>query len=87
MWDPNINPLIGMNVIRLEYIRRSMLLSYDVPHNANTSPFISERPTVILPLNGMRVLNIGCRSGLLSESLARLGATNVIGIDPSLTGP
>jgi 2-polyprenyl-6-hydroxyphenyl methylase / 3-demethylubiquinone-9 3-methyltransferase len=83
-WDPNINPLIGMNVIRLEYIRRSILRYYDVPYNDNTSPFVSERPTVILPLNGMRVLDIGCGGGLLSESLARLGATHVVGIDPSI---
>jgi 2-polyprenyl-6-hydroxyphenyl methylase / 3-demethylubiquinone-9 3-methyltransferase len=83
-WDPNINPLIGMNVIRLEYIRRSILRYYDVPQNDNTSPFVSERPTVILPLNGMRVLDIGCGGGLLSESLARLGATHVVGIDPSI---
>jgi len=34
------------------------------------------------PLAGMRVADIGCGGGLLSESLARLGAT-VVGVDPT----
>ena len=34
------------------------------------------------PLTGLRILDIGCGGGLLSEPLARLGA-NVVGIDAS----
>lgn len=35
-----------------------------------------------LPLEGIRILDIGCGGGVLSEPLARLGAT-VTGIDPA----
>lgn len=81
-WDPVHNPLIAMNVIRVEYIRRSILEYYD--NNIGRSiPKRQEFPTQILPLNGLSVLDIGCGGGLLSESLARLGASSVIGIDPS----
>lgn len=34
------------------------------------------------PLSGLKILDVGCGGGLLSESLARLGA-NVTAIDPS----
>lgn len=34
------------------------------------------------PLQGLRLLDIGCGGGLLSEPMARLGAT-VVGIDPA----
>lgn len=34
-------------------------------------------------LHELSALDIGCGGGLLSESLARLGASNVIGLDPS----
>ena len=37
-----------------------------------------------LPLNGLRVADVGCGAGLMSEPLARLGA-NVVGIDAAGT--
>lgn len=52
-------------------------------------PFIVERierylmlPVSAQPLDGLSVLDVGCAGGLLSEAMARRGAT-VTGIDPS----
>ena len=39
-----------------------------------------------LPLSGLRILDVGCGGGILSEPLARLGA-RVTGIDASAAGP
>ena len=39
-----------------------------------------------LPLSGLRILDVGCGGGILSEPLARLGA-RVTGIDASAGGP
>lgn len=39
-----------------------------------------------LPLSGLRVLDVGCGGGILSEPLARLGA-QVTGIDAGAAGP
>jgi len=39
-------------------------------------------PRAMRPLEGLRLLDIGCGGGLLCEPLARMGAT-VIGIDPA----
>src|SRR5262249_20550859 len=35
------------------------------------------------PLDGLRVLDVGCGGGLITEPLARLGA-RVMGLDPAL---
>jgi 2-polyprenyl-6-hydroxyphenyl methylase/3-demethylubiquinone-9 3-methyltransferase len=71
-WDPRENPLIGMNSIRVEYIKDQILLSSD-----------KGLPLVDYPLSGLTALDVGCGGGLLSESLARLGAS-VTAIDPSV---
>lgn len=73
-WDPRQNPLIGMNSIRMEYIQHQLI-------NHNESTKISADPAVS-PLKGRRALDVGCGGGLLSESLARLGA-DVTAVDPS----
>lgn len=65
-WDPRENPLIGMNAIRMQYIQDQVLKKDDEK----------------LPLAGFKALDVGCGGGLLSESLARLGAT-VTAVDPS----
>jgi 2-polyprenyl-6-hydroxyphenyl methylase / 3-demethylubiquinone-9 3-methyltransferase len=73
-WDPERNPLIPMNVVRMQFIREAVAARHVQQHASSDS--------LQLPLQGITALDIGCGGGLLSESLARLGAT-VRGIDPS----
>ncbi|GAX10820.1 polyprenyldihydroxybenzoate methyltransferase / 3-demethylubiquinol 3-O-methyltransferase [Fistulifera solaris] len=73
-WDPKKNVLIHMNTIRMKYIREMVRQN-----------LVKKDGTIVssaLPLEGYSALDIGCGGGLLSESLARLGAT-VTGLDPS----
>ncbi|KAJ8324751.1 Hexaprenyldihydroxybenzoate methyltransferase, mitochondrial [Batrachochytrium dendrobatidis] len=73
-WDPNgqYKLLHKMNPVRVKYVRDML-----VAHNAVTS-----ESTLALPFAGMRLLDIGCGGGFLSEALARLGA-QVVGADAS----
>lgn len=70
-WDENgpMRPLHRLNPIRLGYIRDRLAAHFG-------------RETRSKVLSGLRVLDIGCGAGLVSEPLARMGAT-VTGIDPS----
>jgi 2-polyprenyl-6-hydroxyphenyl methylase / 3-demethylubiquinone-9 3-methyltransferase len=69
-WDPNgkFKPLHLMNPCRLDYITRQIAAEFDRDLTAS------------LPFAGLRILDIGCGGGLLSEPMARLGAT-VVGAD------
>ncbi|WP_422029923.1 bifunctional 2-polyprenyl-6-hydroxyphenol methylase/3-demethylubiquinol 3-O-methyltransferase UbiG [Roseovarius sp.] len=69
-WDPNgkFKPLHMLNPCRLDYITSQIAAEFDRDLNA-TSPF-----------EGLRILDIGCGGGLLSEPMARLGA-EVVGAD------
>lgn len=71
-WDPTgkFKPLHKFNPVRLTYIRDRV------------SENFGRDPKSHLPLSGLRVLDIGCGGGLLSEPVARMGAT-VVGADPS----
>ncbi|WP_136658436.1 bifunctional 2-polyprenyl-6-hydroxyphenol methylase/3-demethylubiquinol 3-O-methyltransferase UbiG [Nitratireductor sp. XY-223] len=73
-WDPTgkFRPLHKFNPVRLAYIRDRVCAHY------------SRDPKSARPLDGLRVLDIGCGGGLLSEPLARLGAS-VVGADASET--
>jgi len=71
-WDPR-GPMAALhkfNPVRLAYIR---------DHAAG---HFGRDPKRLDSLSGLRVLDIGCGGGILSEPLARLGAS-VVGIDPS----
>ena len=69
-WNPNgkFKPIHKFNPVRLGYIR-----DHAIAHFAKDAG--SRRP-----LEGLRLLDIGCGGGLLSEPMARLGAT-VVGAD------
>ncbi len=69
-WDPNgkFKPLHMLNPCRLDYIT-SQIASEFGRDLAQPKPF-----------EGLRILDIGCGGGLLSEPMARLGA-EVVGAD------
>ena len=70
-WDPNgkFKPLHKFNPIRLNYIKESIKEKFGK----------KKEPTV---LKSVKILDIGCGGGLLSEPLSKLGA-RVVGIDAS----
>ncbi|AKR57171.1 3-demethylubiquinone-9 3-methyltransferase [Devosia sp. H5989] len=69
-WNPNgkFKPIHKFNPVRLTYIRDNAVLHF------------AKDPGSRRPLEGLRVLDIGCGGGLLSEPMARLGA-DVVGAD------
>jgi 2-polyprenyl-6-hydroxyphenyl methylase/3-demethylubiquinone-9 3-methyltransferase len=73
-WDYKRNPLITMNPTRMSYILEIIL-----SHGRTDTEMKRLRP-----LEGLTALDVGCGGGLLSESLARLGAS-VTAIDPSVS--
>ena len=70
-WDPNgkFKPLHKFNPIRISYIKENIIKTFK----------INEKKS---PLRKIKILDIGCGGGLLSEPMCRLGA-NVTGIDAS----
>jgi 2-polyprenyl-6-hydroxyphenyl methylase / 3-demethylubiquinone-9 3-methyltransferase len=71
-WDEKgkMGVLHKFNPVRLKFIRDQLCQQF------------SRDPMSLTPLTGLRLLDIGCGGGLLSEPLARMGAT-VIGADPA----
>lgn len=71
-WDPKgkFRPLHKFNPVRLSFIRDTAVSHFGLDD--------SDRK----PLTGLRVLDIGCGGGLVSEPMARLGAS-VTGVDAS----
>ena len=69
-WDPNgkFKPLHMLNPCRLDYITAQIAAEF------------GRDLTLARPFAGLRVLDIGCGGGLLSEPMARLGAA-VVGAD------
>ena len=69
-WDPQgkFKPLHMLNPCRLDYVTRQIAAEFD---RDLTAP---------QPFAGLRLLDIGCGGGLLSEPMARLGA-QVVGAD------
>ena len=71
-WDPSgpFKPLHQLNPTRLAYIRQEVCRHYDLKDDGHT------------PLKGLRLLDIGCGGGLISEPMCRLGA-DVVAVDAS----
>ena len=70
-WNPNgkFKPLHNFNPVRIKYIKDNILRDFKIKSSNK-------------PLKGIKILDIGCGGGLLSEPMCRLGA-NVVGIDAS----
>ncbi|GJJ77329.1 hypothetical protein EMPS_09688 [Entomortierella parvispora] len=74
-----------MNPPRIRYIRNRLTASGAIPNNisADMSDQTARDSRARFPLQGLRILDVGCGGGLLAEALARLGAT-VTGLDASI---
>ena len=70
-WNPNgkFKPLHNFNPIRIKYIKENIIKDLNIKSSDK-------------PLKKIKLLDIGCGGGLLSEPMCRLGA-NVVGIDAS----
>ena len=70
-WNPNgkFKPLHKFNPIRISYIKESIINEFKLKQK-------------VKPLEKIKILDIGCGGGLLSEPMSRLGA-EVTGIDAS----
>jgi 2-polyprenyl-6-hydroxyphenyl methylase/3-demethylubiquinone-9 3-methyltransferase len=73
-WNPDgkFRPLHKFNPVRLAFVRDRLCTHFGI--DLKTAK----------PLAGLRLLDIGCGGGLLSEPMARLGA-EVVGADPART--
>ncbi|SFR18950.1 bifunctional 2-polyprenyl-6-hydroxyphenol methylase/3-demethylubiquinol 3-O-methyltransferase UbiG [Poseidonocella sedimentorum] len=69
-WDPSgkFRPLHMLNPCRLDYITQQIVAEF------------GRDLTAPRPFEGLRLMDIGCGGGLLSEPMARLGA-EVVGVD------
>jgi len=72
-WNPNgvCKPLHSMNRLRVPLVRDGLIETGLV----NVDQIKTDKP-----LKGLRILDVGCGAGILSEALARIGA-DVTGID------
>ena len=70
-WNPEgkFKPLHKFNPIRISYIKENIIKTFKLENNKS-------------PLKDIKILDIGCGGGLLSEPMCRLGA-EVTGIDAS----
>lgn len=73
-WNPKgkMGVLHKFNPVRLTFLRATLCAHF------------GRDEALLKPLEGLRILDIGCGGGLLSEPLAKMGAT-VVGADPART--
>ena len=70
-WSPEgkFKPLHKFNPTRIKYLKENIVYNFKLKNKSK-------------PLSGIKILDIGCGGGLLSEPMSRMGA-NVTGIDAS----
>ena len=70
-WDPEgkFKPLHKFNPTRIKYLKENIIDNFKLKNKSK-------------PLSGIKILDIGCGGGLLSEPMSKMGA-NVTGIDAS----
>ena len=70
-WNPEgkFKPLHKFNPTRIKYLKENIVYNFKLKNKSK-------------PLSGIKILDIGCGGGLLSEPMSRMGA-NVTGIDAS----
>ncbi len=70
-WDPEgkFKPLHKFNPTRIKYLKENIVYNFKLKNKSK-------------PLSGIKILDVGCGGGLLSEPMSRMGA-NVTGIDAS----
>ncbi len=71
-WNPDgkFKPLHKFNPLRIKYIKDNIINTFKLKND-------------LRPLKGVKILDIGCGGGLLSEPMCRMGA-DVTGIDASI---
>lgn len=71
-WDPKgkFRPLHKFNPVRLTFLRETLVAHF------------GKDPKAVRPLEGLKLADIGCGGGLVSEPMCRLGA-DVTGVDAS----
>lgn len=67
-----MSALHSMNKLRIQLVRDGLFVTKAIDNSLLNTP---------KPLTNMKILDVGCGGGILSEPLARIGA-NVTGIDP-----
>ena len=70
-WDPNgkFKPLHNFNPVRISYLKENIIKTFNLQKKDKI-------------LSGVKILDVGCGGGLLSEPMSRLGA-EVFGMDAS----
>ena len=68
-WDPGgkFKPLHKFNPTRIKYLKENIVYNFKLKNKSK-------------PLSGIKILDIGCGGGLLSEPMSRMGALSLIHI-------
>ena len=73
--DGPFGPLHSIDPVRCSFIKDECAEHFSKTRRRTPTTVVDNRP-----LSGLRILDVGCGGGLLSESLSRLGA-DVVGLD------
>ncbi|RWW23420.1 hypothetical protein GW17_00012334 [Ensete ventricosum] len=81
-WDSQgpFQPLHLMNPTRISFIRSTLCRYFRSVKRVTFTSGVRKDPFSARPFEGLKIVDVGCGGGILSEPLARMGAT-VTGID------